>query len=104
MRCTLCNSMAPHQIEQVTQWRSSCGNGIVEGLEECDDGDLADGNGCSWECRVEAGWRCVGSAPSVCTRRVRARVPYFLPFDTLIATRISGSPRLDTQPNGRFRR
>jgi len=27
-----------------------CGNGIVEGGEECDDNNLLDGDGCTWEC------------------------------------------------------
>lgn len=31
---------------QVTRWLSTCGNAVVEGLEECDDGDLTDGDGC----------------------------------------------------------
>lgn len=30
-----------------------CGNGVVEGAEECDDGNLANGDGCSDACRVE---------------------------------------------------
>jgi cysteine-rich repeat protein len=36
-----------------------CGNGIRETLwEECDDGNTADGDGCSKECMIELGWRC----------------------------------------------
>lgn len=31
----------------VTRWLSTCGNGLVEGQEECDDGDATDGDGCS---------------------------------------------------------
>jgi len=42
-----------------------CGNGIVEEGEECDDGNLLDGDGCSPVCTVEDGWACEGS-PSVC--------------------------------------
>ena len=30
-----------------------CGNGIVEGEEECDDGNPVDGDGCSRQCTVE---------------------------------------------------
>jgi cysteine-rich repeat protein len=33
----------------------ACGNGIVEDGEECDDGNLADGDGCSAACGDEAG-------------------------------------------------
>ena len=32
---------------------STCGNGVVEGLESCDDGNTADGDGCSAVCRWE---------------------------------------------------
>lgn len=44
---------------------ASCGNGIVEGVEECDDAGTAPGDGCSSNCSVEPGWQCVGQ-PSVC--------------------------------------
>ena len=32
---------------------STCGNGLIEGLEECDDENTADGDGCSSKCRAE---------------------------------------------------
>lgn len=49
---------------QVTRWLSSCGNRVVEGLEECDDGDVSDGNGCSASCKVSTRqayipWTCI---------------------------------------------
>lgn len=50
---------------EVVRWLSSCGNGVVEGSEECDDGDIKDGDGCSSTCRMEPGWSCVGN-PSKC--------------------------------------
>ena len=31
----------------------SCGNGIAEGTEQCDDGDTTSGDGCSASCQVE---------------------------------------------------
>lgn len=47
-----------------------CGNGIVEGGEQCDDGDLDDGDGCSANCTVEDGAVCdngeQGIGPSIC--------------------------------------
>ncbi|GBF95024.1 hypothetical protein Rsub_07525 [Raphidocelis subcapitata] len=52
---------------EVVRWLSNCGNGMVEGSEECDDGDRLDGDGCSATCRVEQGWTCSGS-PSACQR------------------------------------
>ncbi|TVQ97277.1 MAG: DUF4215 domain-containing protein [Deltaproteobacteria bacterium] len=45
-----------------------CGNGILEPGEQCDDGNVEDGDGCSSTCRVEPGWRCDDSEPSVCER------------------------------------
>eukprot|EP01062_Namystynia_karyoxenos_P001242 TRINITY_DN10426_c0_g1_i2.p1 TRINITY_DN10426_c0_g1~~TRINITY_DN10426_c0_g1_i2.p1 ORF type:complete len:1002 (+),score=286.59 TRINITY_DN10426_c0_g1_i2:80-3007(+) len=41
-----------------------CGDGKVDldNQEQCDDGNLANGDGCSAVCRVEGGWRCVGTA------------------------------------------
>jgi cysteine-rich repeat protein len=52
---------------EVVRWLSTCGNGVVEGQEECDDGDLQDGDGCSSVCKVEPGWSCTGH-PSRCAR------------------------------------
>jgi len=52
---------------EVVRWLSTCGNGVVEGDEECDDGDSRDGNGCSSSCKVESGWTCTGS-PSKCVK------------------------------------
>jgi cysteine-rich repeat protein len=52
---------------EVVRWLSTCGNGVVEGKEECDDGDLQDNDGCSSLCKIEAGWSCAGH-PSKCVR------------------------------------
>ncbi|MFC1641250.1 DUF4215 domain-containing protein, partial [Myxococcota bacterium] len=47
-----------------------CGDAvIVEGREECDDGNAASGDGCSSTCRVEGGWTCPG-AGQPCTQPV----------------------------------
>lgn len=35
-----------------------CGNGVVEGAEECDDGGPRAGDGCSTSCQVEVGYAC----------------------------------------------
>ncbi len=37
---------------QVVGPQQVCGNGIVEGLEQCDDGDTTAGDGCSATCQV----------------------------------------------------
>jgi cysteine-rich repeat protein len=34
---------------------ATCGNGLYEGLEECDDRNVANGDGCSSICRIEPG-------------------------------------------------
>ena len=35
-----------------------CGNSILETFENCDDGNTADGDGCSASCLEERGWVC----------------------------------------------
>ena len=44
----------------------SCGDSLVETVEECDDGNFIDGDGCDNFCRIEEDWRCIGE-PSICT-------------------------------------
>jgi len=46
-----------------------CGNGAVEGSENCDDGNTANGDGCSSSCNPEPGWSCTWALgqKSVCT-------------------------------------
>ena len=39
-------------LMQVVGPQQLCGNGIVEGLEQCDDGDTVPGDGCSATCQV----------------------------------------------------
>ena len=43
-----------------------CGNGVISGDEECDDGANNDGDGCSSSCTIELGWLCTGE-PSLCS-------------------------------------
>jgi cysteine-rich repeat protein len=45
---------------------ATCGNGLKEGAEACDDGDTSSGDGCSASCTVESGWSCSGNTPTVC--------------------------------------
>ena len=45
----------------------ACADGIVDGSEQCDDGNTASGDACSATCTIEPGWTCSGQ-PSVCTR------------------------------------
>jgi large repetitive protein len=38
--------------------RRVCGNAILTLDEECDDGNITSGDGCSESCQIEPGWRC----------------------------------------------
>eukprot|EP00347_Sterkiella_histriomuscorum_P018009 403347133 len=38
--------------------QGTCGNGIVEDSEQCDDYDIISGDGCSKFCRIEEGFAC----------------------------------------------
>jgi cysteine-rich repeat protein len=42
-----------------------CGNGVKEGNEISDDGNLVNGDRCSATCQVESGYQCTGT-PSIC--------------------------------------
>ena len=42
-----------------------CGDGDVHPSEECDDGNMADGDGCSASCEIEGSYECEGE-PSMC--------------------------------------
>ena len=41
-----------------------CGDGLNYGINECDDGNLDSGDGCSPDCKVEDGWKCSGGTRS----------------------------------------
>ena len=53
-------------VWEVVEYFSVCGNGILEGLEECDTGDANAGKGCSKSCKVMKGWECTSTSPSTC--------------------------------------
>ena len=44
-----------------------CGDSSIAGLEECDDGNRTNGDGCSRLCEVEEGYLCRGQ-PSYCNK------------------------------------
>ncbi len=64
----------------------TCGDGIINLGETCDDGGGVNGDGCSAACTIEPGARCTG-APSVCS--VIAR-----PTSSLCADVSTGTPLL----------
>lgn len=43
-----------------------CGNGKLEGYENCDDGNLNDNDGCDSTCYKEYGFVCTFDSPSIC--------------------------------------
>jgi cysteine-rich repeat protein len=48
-----------------------CGNGIKEGAETCDDGNVVALDGCDNLCALETAspvWNCTTTNPTVCTR------------------------------------
>jgi cysteine-rich repeat protein len=44
---------------------AACGDGRIDGSEECDDLNLDDGDGCSATCDVEWGWECTDASFSL---------------------------------------
>lgn len=52
---------------QVLASISTCGDGMLDLLDFCDDGNSANGDGCSSKCEVEDGYECDDAEPSVCT-------------------------------------
>ena len=54
-----------NQFEVTQRGSRHCGSGTIELAEECDDGNLVTGDGCSADCRIEQCWTCNG-APSTC--------------------------------------
>ncbi|MFT6398049.1 MAG: cysteine-rich repeat protein [Bradymonadia bacterium] len=59
-----CDSV-PSACGEVPVIESTCGDGRVQGAEECDDFNLESGDGCSVGCLIEDGFICAGE-PSVC--------------------------------------
>jgi fibro-slime domain-containing protein len=57
------------QCQPVTQ--ESCGDARITGSEACDDGNSADGDGCSHDCQIEAGYSCPNGAGAHCVREGR---------------------------------
>ena len=48
----------PNFIASATVAPAVCGDGVVEGLEGCDDANTTAGDGCSAACEIESGWSC----------------------------------------------
>lgn len=54
-----------NQLMSVVEGSSSrpvfCGDGNAGEGEECDDFNTIDGDGCSWQCKLESGWMCANT-------------------------------------------
>ena len=44
--------------------KNACGDGKITDEEKCDDGNTADGDGCSSSCIIEEGWTCTTAGES----------------------------------------
>jgi len=60
-----CGGYAETSSERSAQNLAHCGNGELDLGEGCDDGNRAEGDGCSAACQIEPGYFCDG-APSAC--------------------------------------
>ncbi|XP_053380167.1 pappalysin-1-like [Mercenaria mercenaria] len=65
---TLLESRASVNSPQLvyTHGQPFCGDGLINGDEECDDRNAVDGDGCSMDCTTEESFLCTGS-PSLCS-------------------------------------
>ena len=59
--CTHCNLIPGYRINDFGVCREICGDGVMKGEYECDDGNLLDGDGCSRDCEIETGFKCEGT-------------------------------------------
>ncbi|CAI2387149.1 unnamed protein product [Moneuplotes crassus] len=71
-----------HCLQQVIpEFRFDCGHSCGDGIpspevEECDDGNNTEGDGCTPDCKIEEDYKCEGE-PSVCTKYIPKPPPSF---------------------------
>ena len=56
--CFACSSFTGKGLKEKTECVFICGNGHLGESEECDDGNLISGDGCSSTCTIEEGHKC----------------------------------------------
>lgn len=63
-----CENVSQFAVK-ITPDATICGDGFadVESGEECDDGNLVDGDGCTKNCLIERFYKCERSIPDTCT-------------------------------------
>ena len=64
--------------------RAICGDGLVLGENECDDGNQVDGDGCSSTCKIEFGYECGNG--TACVERVAPRLMIKNIIDSMFVT------------------
>lgn len=80
-------------------WPTTCGDGVVDVLEFCDDGNSAAADGCSVKCEVEDGFICDDNEPSVCSPEpVGAAKP--MPGDLVLNEVMAADNTSDTNCDG----
>eukprot|EP01022_Parablepharisma_sp_SALTPOND_P001165 TRINITY_DN105725_c2_g1_i1.p1 TRINITY_DN105725_c2_g1~~TRINITY_DN105725_c2_g1_i1.p1 ORF type:complete len:1460 (-),score=75.94 TRINITY_DN105725_c2_g1_i1:591-4970(-) len=69
VQCKKCSEINPgYYTSPEGKCKEICGDGINLGQYECDDGNIFDGDGCSSECKLEKGYKCVSQngRPDIC--------------------------------------
>ena len=77
--CKLCENFVGYYTSGSGDCAEKCGDGINLGQYACDDGNVANGDGCSDICTVEKGWTCSGGnqyAPDFCSLLSHATVNF----------------------------
>jgi cysteine-rich repeat protein len=69
----------------------ACGDGTIQGLEECDDGNLAGGDGCSATCEVEEHAKTIDAIIRVRKHR-RERIWYYTQLAGLASDLVGSAP------------
>ena len=55
----LCNGVDDNCVNGIDEYCATVGNGVVDGNEECDDGNIANGDGCNSTGRIEPNGVCI---------------------------------------------
>jgi len=111
-KCVFCDQRDGFYLED-NKCFEVCGDGKNRGDLPCDDGNRADGDGCSKDCQIEEGWKCTGGdntgmdkcvdvKPPTATLRVSQENVLFISFsEQLFAENISPSDlKIITFKNG----
>lgn len=56
-------------LDLALSFTCACGNGVREGSEACDDGNINSNDGCSSTCTIEPFYGCSSSTPNECGQR-----------------------------------